>query len=112
MIERLISGSDAAVSVMNHSQQRGSEAVTGANAAAEALLKIKQSVQHIMDMNALIASATQQQNHVGQDISQRVEHIADKSNASAQLAQDNQAGSVNLKQRAQQLEELVSRFTL
>ncbi|WP_427977931.1 methyl-accepting chemotaxis protein [Agarivorans sp.] len=112
MIERLISGSDAAVSVMNHSQQRGSEAVTGANAASEALLKIKQSVQHIMDMNALIASATQQQQYVGQNISQRVEHIADKSNASAQLAQDNQAGSVNLKQRAQQLEELVSRFTL
>ncbi|GGB09124.1 methyl-accepting chemotaxis protein [Agarivorans gilvus] len=112
MIERLISGSDAAVSVMNHSQQRGSEAVTGANAASEALLKIKQSVQHIMDMNALIASATQQQNHVGQDISQRIEQIAENSNASAQLAQENQAGSASLKQRAQQLEELVSRFTL
>jgi len=112
MIERLINGSDAAVSVMNHSQERGNEAVAGANAASEALLNIKQSVQHIMDMNALIASATQQQKQVGQDISQRVEHIADKSNASAQLAQDNQAGSVNLKQRAQQLEELVSRFTL
>ncbi|UPW19803.1 methyl-accepting chemotaxis protein [Agarivorans sp. TSD2052] len=112
MIERLKSGSDAAVSAMDTSQGRSGDAVTGANAASEALLLIKQSIQHIMDMNALIATATEQQSHVGQEISQRIVHIADQSSQSASLAQENRSGSINLNERAEQLEGLVKRFTL
>ncbi|MDO6684268.1 MULTISPECIES: methyl-accepting chemotaxis protein [unclassified Agarivorans] len=112
MIERLKSGSDAAVSAMDSSQERSGEAVTGANAASEALQLIKSSIQHIMDMNALIATATEEQSHVGQEISQRIVHIADQSSQSAGLAQENRSGSVNLNERAEQLEELVKRFTL
>ncbi|WP_411990863.1 methyl-accepting chemotaxis protein [Agarivorans sp. DSG3-1] len=112
MIERLKSGSDAAVSAMDSSQERSGEAVTGANAASEALQLIKDSIQHIMDMNALIATATEEQSHVGQEISQRIVHIADQSSQSAGLAQENRSGSLNLKQRAEQLEELIKRFTL
>ncbi|WP_406609177.1 methyl-accepting chemotaxis protein [Agarivorans sp. JK6] len=112
MIERLKSGSDAAVSAMNSSQERSGEAVSGANAASDALQLIKESIQHIMDMNALIATATEEQSHVGQEISQRIVHIADQSSQSAGLAQENRSGSVNLNERAEQLEELVKRFTL
>ncbi|WP_432452189.1 MULTISPECIES: methyl-accepting chemotaxis protein [unclassified Agarivorans] len=112
MIERLKNGSDAAVTAMDTSQQRSTEAVTGADAANNALLLIKQSIQHIMDMNALIATATDEQSHVGQEISQRIVHIADKSSQSTALAQENRSGSSKLKQRAEQLETLVNRFTL
>jgi methyl-accepting chemotaxis protein len=112
MIERLKSGSDAAVTAMDTSQERSSEAVSGANAASDALQLIKESIQHIMDMNALIATATEEQSHVGQEISQRIVQIADQSSQSASLAQENRAGSLNLNERAEQLEELVKRFTL
>ncbi|UPW19802.1 methyl-accepting chemotaxis protein [Agarivorans sp. TSD2052] len=112
MIERLKNGSDAAVSAMDSSQSRSDEAVSGANAASDALQLIKESIQHIMDMNALIATATEEQSHVGQEISQRVVHIADQSSQSASLAQENRAGSLTLNERAEQLEELVKRFTL
>jgi methyl-accepting chemotaxis protein len=112
MIERLKNGSDAAVSAMDSSQERSTEAVSGANAASDALQLIKESIQHIMDMNALIATATEEQSHVGQEISQRVVHIADQSSQSAGLAQENRAGSVNLNERAEQLETLVQRFKL
>ncbi|GAD02599.1 methyl-accepting chemotaxis protein [Agarivorans albus] len=112
MIERLKSGSDAAVTAMDTSQERSSEAVSGANAASDALQLIKESIQHIMDMNALIATATEEQSHVGQEISQRIVQIADQSSQSASLAQENRAGSLNLNERAEQLEKLVKRFTL
>ncbi|WP_432463647.1 methyl-accepting chemotaxis protein [Agarivorans sp. QJM3NY_33] len=112
MIERLKNGSDAAVSAMDSSQQRSTEAVSGANAASDALQLIKQSIQHIMDMNALIATATDQQSHVGHEISQRVVQIADQSSESATLAQENRSSGLNLKQRAEELEALVKRFTL
>ncbi|WP_026957322.1 methyl-accepting chemotaxis protein [Aliagarivorans taiwanensis] len=112
MIERLKNGSDAAVSSMGSSQGRSSEAVDGANAASEALQQIKDAIQTIMDMNALIATATEEQSHVGQEISQRIEQISDQSNQSAELANANRASSSSLNDHASKLQELVGRFRL
>lgn len=68
MIQQLKAGSDAAVKAMESSQQRSITTVREANAAAEALQKIQASIGTIMDMNALIATATEEQSIVGQDL--------------------------------------------
>jgi methyl-accepting chemotaxis protein len=65
-----------------------------------------------MDMNSLIATATEQQNIVGQEISQRIVVISDQSSQSASLANQNRAGSQNLNNRANELYHLVDRFTV
>ena len=111
MIEQLKAASDAAVKAMDSSQNRSAQTVEEANAAAAALAKIQESIDTIMDMNSLIATATEQQNIVGQEISQRIVVISDQSSQSASLANQNRAGSQNLNNRANELYHLVDRFT-
>ncbi|MEC7308897.1 methyl-accepting chemotaxis protein [Vibrio crassostreae] len=112
MIEQLKAASDAAVKAMDSSQNRSAQTVEEANAAAAALAKIQESIDTIMDMNSLIATATEQQNIVGQEISQRIVVISDQSSQSAALANQNRAGSQNLNSRANELYHLVDRFTV
>ncbi|WP_391091526.1 methyl-accepting chemotaxis protein [Vibrio sp. NH-UV-68] len=110
MIEQLKAASDDAVKAMESSQKRGETTVEEANSAARALVKIQESIGTIMDMNSLIATATEEQSLVGQEISQRVVVISDQSLQSAELANENRAGSQELNQRANELYELVDRF--
>ncbi|MEZ8824105.1 methyl-accepting chemotaxis protein [Vibrio sp. 10N.261.55.A7] len=112
MIEQLKSASDAAVKAMDSSQARGDSTVAEANAAAQALIKIQESIGTIMDMNSLIATATEEQSIVGQEISQRIVVISDQSSQSADLANQNRAGSQQLNERANELSALVGRFTV
>lgn len=112
MIEQLKSASDAAVKAMDSSQTLSHSTVEEANSATQALVKIQESIGTIMDMNALIATATEEQSIVGQEISQRVVVISDQSYQSADLANENRSGSQELNQRATQLYELVDRFTV
>ncbi|MDW3059705.1 methyl-accepting chemotaxis protein, partial [Vibrio sp. 1978] len=79
MIEQLKSGSDAAVRAMESSQARGEATVEEARAASVALQDIQAAIANIMDMNTLIATATEEQSQVGQEISQRVEVISQQS---------------------------------
>lgn len=112
MIEQLKSASDDAVKAMESSQSRSSDTVGEANAAAAALVKIQHSIDTIMDMNALIATATEEQSLVGQEISERIVIISDQSSQSAKLANENRAGSQTLNSRANELYDLVDRFTV
>jgi len=112
MIDQLKAASDAAVQTMDKSKAKSTDTVNEANAASEALSKIQESINVIMDMNSLIATATEQQSHVGQEISEHVVIISDKSHQSAQLANENQNGSRQLNGKASELSELVGRFTV
>ncbi|MCG9556964.1 methyl-accepting chemotaxis protein [Vibrio kanaloae] len=112
MIQQLKAASDAAVKAMDSSQNRSAQTVEEANAAAAALAKIQASIDTILDMNSLIATATEQQNIVGQEISQRIVVISDQSSQSAELANQNRTGSQNLNSRANELYHLVDRFTV
>jgi methyl-accepting chemotaxis protein len=112
MIEQLKSASDAAVQTMDKSRSKSADTVDEAHAASEALNKIQESINVIMDMNSLIATATEEQSQVGQEISQRIVVISDKSHESAQLANDNQSGSRQLNGKATELSDLVGRFTV
>lgn len=63
-----------------------------------------------MDMNSLIATATEEQSIVGQEISERIVVISDQSSQSADLANENKASSQDLNGRAHELYNLVGRF--
>ncbi|MGY5583602.1 methyl-accepting chemotaxis protein [Vibrio cincinnatiensis] len=110
MIQQLKTASDNAVRAMDSSQNRSSLTVKEASDAAKALEKIQQSIGTIMDMNSLIATATEEQSLVGQEISQRIVVISDQSSQSADLANENRSGSQTLNGRANELYQLVGRF--
>ncbi|MEI8656158.1 methyl-accepting chemotaxis protein [Vibrio sp. Hal054] len=110
IIQRLKAASDDAVTVMGKSHKRSIDTVSQANSATSALRKIQESVQDILDMNALIATATSQQSVVGQEISQRVVVISEQSDDASKLAQDNKRGSEDLNIKVKELSSLVERF--
>ncbi|MDE1336330.1 methyl-accepting chemotaxis protein [Vibrio aestuarianus] len=110
MIEQLKKASDAAVKAMDSSQSRSVTTVQEANAASDALKKIQDSIGTIMDMNSLIATATEEQSIVGQEISERIVVISDQSSQSADLANENRHGSQTLNGRAHELYNLLVRF--
>ncbi|HHX8301248.1 TPA: methyl-accepting chemotaxis protein [Vibrio diabolicus] len=112
MIDQLKAGSDAAVKAMESSQARGETTVEEARAASVALQDIQAAIANIMDMNTLIATATEEQSQVGQEISQRIEVISQQSSQSAHLANQNRSGSQNLNHKANELYDLVGRFTV
>jgi len=112
MIERLITASDAAVKVMDSSQHKGTETVQEAAAASDALESIRNSISTIMDMNTLIATATEEQSLVGKEISEHVVAISDKSQESAEFAVANRQGAATLQGHASELDKLVGEFTL
>lgn len=112
VIEQLKSASDAAVNTMETGQSRSVETVEKTELARAALDKIQNSINVIMDMNSLIATATEEQSQVGSDISQRIEFISEQSQQTAAIASQNQAGGEKLSQKAQSLAELVDRFTV
>lgn len=111
-IEALKSGSDSAVNVMSASKNFSMLTVNKAEAASEALSEILVSVNTITEMNLLIATATQEQNIVGQEISERIVSVADQSSKSAELAEQNHIGGTLLNQKANTLTKIIDRFTL
>ncbi|ENI4128947.1 cache domain-containing protein [Vibrio fluvialis] len=112
MIEKLKLASDAAVAVMNRSKERSIDTVEQANAVSFALSEIQNSVQTILDMNALIATATTEQSVVGQEISQRIVVISEQSEKTAMLSNDTREGSQSLDLRVQELYRQVEQFTI
>ncbi|GEK15856.1 hypothetical protein AFI02nite_38920 [Aliivibrio fischeri] len=111
-IEALKSGSDSAVQVMTASKNFSLLTVSKAEAASEALNEILASVNTITEMNLLIATATQEQSIVGQEISERIISVSDQSYESAELANQNREGGALLNKKANALVEIVDRFTL
>jgi len=110
VLGQLEKASDEAVKVMESSLEKSSHTLDEARLASESLEQIRSAISVIMDMNALIATATEEQSCVGQDISQRVVIIADKGSQNAEFASKNNEGSLALQQRAEALHTLVGRF--
>ncbi|MCE0495600.1 methyl-accepting chemotaxis protein [Vibrio salinus] len=110
MIEHLNAASNEAVNAMKSSEDLSVDTVEKANKAHDALQKVLLSINDIMDMNSLIATATEEQSQVGQDISHRIVVISDHSASSASLANDNRTASEHLNGKAGELSNLVGRF--
>ena len=84
--------------------------MTQAARAGESLAAIKQSVSMINDMNTQIASATEEQMAVSQEISRNVVNISDVAKSSAHSVQEVEKASRELNQAAGRLAGLVNEF--
>ena len=77
----------------------------------EALTSIARAVTTINDMNAMIASAAEQQSKVSEEINQNIVRISQLSESAATSMQEASQSSESLTQLANQLHNSMAKFT-
>ncbi|MDO6427150.1 methyl-accepting chemotaxis protein [Thalassotalea sp. 1_MG-2023] len=110
MIVRLQTGSNRGVETMETSKISSEGTVEQTQEAATALNQIAQALSSITDMNNHIATASDEQNKVGDDISRRINMIAESSHDAAELAHKGKDATSALIQLTDQLESLMTHF--
>jgi methyl-accepting chemotaxis protein len=110
MIERLQAGAREAVRSMADGTEEMQRTITQAARAGESLAAIKRAVALINDMNTQIASATEEQMTVSQEISRNVVNISDVAKSSAHSVQEVDKTSRELNDAATRLAGLVNEF--
>jgi methyl-accepting chemotaxis protein len=110
MIERLQAGAREAVRSMADGSAEMERTMTQAGRAGESLAAIAQAVSLINDMNTQIASATEEQMAVSQEISRNVVNISDVAKSSAHSVQEVEKASREVNTAATRLSGLVNEF--
>ncbi|WP_293268748.1 methyl-accepting chemotaxis protein [Neptunomonas sp.] len=109
-IERLQSGTRSAVSAMIESQEEAAEAGNKAAEVSKAFGEITQSVSSINDMNTHIASASEEQTSVCEEINRSLVTIHDASQVSSDGASQISTASMELSSLASALSQQVAKF--
>ena len=110
MIEKLQSGVQAAVSVMESSKEQAKSSVEQASSAGDALTSITGKVSTIKDMNIQIAQATEQQESLSSIIQANANNILQITQASSDAAEHSSQSSQALNDLAHELLAVVSKF--
>lgn len=110
MIQTLQAGVGQAVQVMESGSSQAGETVTLAEEAQGALLGILDSITQISDMSISIASATEEQSQVVDDVNRNVTEISDQAQQNDARSREISEISGHLSTRAEELHGQVSRF--
>jgi methyl-accepting chemotaxis protein len=110
MIERLQGGAREAVRSMADGSAEMERTMAKAGRAGESLGAIAKAVALINDMNTQIASATEEQMAVSQEISRNVVNISDVAKSSAHSVQEVEKASREVNTAASRLSALVNEF--
>lgn len=112
MIERLQTGSNRAVKAMKSSKANGSQSAETARAAGISLLTIAEAVSTINDMNTQIASASEEQTAVIEDINRNIVAISGSGEKTLGGVNAIAITSANLKALSEALESQVRHFKI
>ncbi len=110
MIERLQSGTEKAVKVMIEGKKRSERTVTETEKGNEHLKGIADSVISIDDMATHIASASEEQAAVAEEMSRNISNISAVTEQSAQSSQQISQSSDELAKLAADIQSAISRF--
>jgi methyl-accepting chemotaxis protein len=112
MIERLQHGTSDAVRAMEKSRSQAQVGVDQAASTGTSLDAIVGAVKTINDMNAQIASASEEQSAVAEEINKNITNISDVAQHTADGAAQTASASQQLAQLAEELQGLVNRFRM
>ncbi|WP_421218559.1 methyl-accepting chemotaxis protein [Aeromonas jandaei] len=112
MIEVLQARTAEAGSAMQLSRQQMQESVGLAREAGHSIDTINVAVVHITDMNTLIATATEEQNAVTEELNRSIVNIHNAADENAQGAQQIAQACIELSKLATSLHHMTQRFTL
>ncbi|MBB1487848.1 methyl-accepting chemotaxis protein [Oceanospirillum sediminis] len=110
MNERLRSGSRNAVEVMERSRKWAEDSVQAAIHAGEELKLIVDQMQQIRDMSAQVATATEEQSAVAEEMNRNLINIVNVSEETRSGSDQVAVSSEELSQLAVQLQQNVARF--
>ena len=110
MIDTLNTGARLGVDSMQTSIAMASDAVNKVSETQKSLTGIANAVDTITQMNTQIASATQQQSLVCEDIMQNIHSIAESSGSVTQVSKINQQASIQVVELTEQVESNLSYF--
>lgn len=110
MIASLQAGAARAVEVMQSSRQLAQQTVAQTLQAENALAKIREEVGSINEMNAQIATASEEQSAVAEEVNQSVTRIHDSTVASSAASNQVASSSQDLTMLAQELNRKVGYF--
>ncbi|MEN3785507.1 methyl-accepting chemotaxis protein [Aeromonas veronii] len=112
MIEQLQSGARASVTAMSAASHEAQEGVGLAQEAKQAFGAITEKVDRMVDTNAIIASAIEQQGAVVNEIERNVVRISDGSDEALQVANAARDAARQIHQLTEQLRAMVQSFML
>ncbi|GHE91930.1 methyl-accepting chemotaxis protein [Thalassotalea profundi] len=112
MIQRLQAGSNRGVETMSLSKASSEGTVEQTQEAANALNQVALALSTITDMNNQIAIAADEQNKVGEDISQRVNMISQSSHNAVELVHSGKKSTQALIELSEELESFMSHFKM
>ncbi|PAV26406.1 methyl-accepting chemotaxis sensory transducer with Cache sensor [Tamilnaduibacter salinus] len=110
MIERLQKGANNSVSVMQESQAVSNVSMEKAQDAMDALNRIAEAITSISNMTSQIATASEEQTSVTEELNASITRIAEQGQDAAQAASDNDTYSSRIEEIGQSLTEKVGRF--
>jgi len=110
MIEKLQVGTRDAVKVMQEGQSRAQHSVEMAEKAGASLSSIAKAVATITEMNTQIASASEEQGAVAEEINRNITTVRDFSQKSSESVEQSSTSSKMLSQLAVDLGTLVDKF--
>lgn len=110
MIDSLQVQARAAVTAITQGQEKAKVSVEYASKAGDALNEITNSVATITSMNIQIATASEEQSAVAEEINQNVVNISHVADENADASNQLSTSSQDLAQLASELQDLVSQF--
>lgn len=110
LITQLQSGAREAVQVMDSGRKEAQSSVQQAAAAGESLVRITESVESINEMNAQIASATEEQTSVVEEMNRNIISINEVAEVTAAGAQDNASVAGSMVALVERLRAVVAQF--
>lgn len=110
IIEKLQSGSRNAVEAMNRSREQARSVVEQSSLARSSLTTIVDSVSEIDEMSSQIATATEEQSTVTEDMNRNLVRISDMAMQNALGANQTSQAGQELARMAAELQELVGQF--
>lgn len=111
-IAKLQSGSRNAVVAMEHSLEQTQQSVGQAELAGEALQVISQAISSINDMNTQIATASEEQSAVAEEINRSVVAISEISSQTAEGAVQTAESSGQLAALSEGLQKAINKFKM
>ena len=109
-IERLQTGTNSTVKVMEESQIKSKTSVTNAEKSGKSINSILHSTEQINDMTSQIATAVEQQSAVSEEISNNINHIVTAGNNSLEQLSEVTNSSQQMQAASEKLSELTQQF--
>lgn len=111
-IESLLAGASSATSDMAILRDEGTKAVTLVLETGESFTRLRSELDKIMEMATLIATATEEQTMVSNEINQRISSVKDDSQALSRQAQTTSDMMVGIEENTAQLQCSVDVFQI